>query len=110
MNRSWPSGVNHIRVTASGEGRVYYSARAQYSSADEKLQKTGTVSINLLRDYFKLAQSKDGDKIVYDLEPTQWPGGSRRHRRGSTDCHRLRLEIPDGRRSHPLGHGIHRTR
>jgi uncharacterized protein YfaS (alpha-2-macroglobulin family) len=66
-------GVNHIRVTASGEGRVYYSARAQYSSADEKLQKAGTVSLNLLRDYFKLAQSKDGDKIVYDLNPLNGP-------------------------------------
>jgi alpha-2-macroglobulin len=67
------TGANHIRVTASGEGRVYYSARAQYSSADEKLQKTGTVSLNLLRDYFKLAQSKEGDRIVYDLNPLSGP-------------------------------------
>ena len=51
-------GVNHVRVTAQGEGRVYYSTRAEYSSADEKLQKTGTVSLNLLRDYFRLAPAK----------------------------------------------------
>jgi hypothetical protein len=67
------AGANHIRVTASGEGRVYYSARAQYWSSDEKLQKTGTVSLNLLRDYFKLAQGKDGDRIVYDLNPLNGP-------------------------------------
>ncbi len=67
------AGANHIRVTAQGEGRVYYSARAQYSSADEKLQKTGSVSLNLLRDYFKLSPSKDGDRIVYDLNPVAGP-------------------------------------
>jgi len=67
------AGVNHIRVTASGEGRVYYSTRAQYWSSDEKLQKTGTVSLNLLRDYFKLAPGKDGDRIVYDLNPLNGP-------------------------------------
>ncbi len=66
-------GANHIRVTAQGDGRVYYSARASYSSGDEKLQKTGTVSLNLLRDYFKLAPAKDGDKIVYDLNPLNGP-------------------------------------
>ena len=66
-------GANHIRITAQGEGRVYYSTRAQYSSADEKLQKTGTVALNLLRDYFKLAPSKQGDRIVYDLNPLNGP-------------------------------------
>ncbi len=64
---------SHPRDGASGEGRVYYSARAQYSSSDEKLQKTGTVSLNLLRDYFKLAPGKDGDHIVYDLNPLNGP-------------------------------------
>jgi alpha-2-macroglobulin len=66
-------GANHIRITAQGEGRVYYSTRAQYSSADEKLQKTGTVALNLLRDYFKLAPSKQADHIVYDLNPLNGP-------------------------------------
>jgi uncharacterized protein YfaS (alpha-2-macroglobulin family) len=67
------AGANQIRVTAQGDGRVYFSARARYSSADEKLQKTGTASLNLLRDYFKLAPSKKGDKIVYDLNPLNGP-------------------------------------
>src|SRR6185437_13719841 len=63
------AGVNQVRVTAQGEGRVYYSTRASYYSGDEKLQKTGTVSLNVLRDYYKLNQTKDGEKIVYDLVP-----------------------------------------
>jgi uncharacterized protein YfaS (alpha-2-macroglobulin family) len=66
-------GDNHIRITAQGDGRVYYSTRAQYSSADEKLQKNGTVSLNLLRDYFKLAPSQQSGRIVYDLDPLKGP-------------------------------------
>jgi uncharacterized protein YfaS (alpha-2-macroglobulin family) len=61
------AGANAVRVTAQGEGRVYYSARASYYSGDEKLQKTGNVSLNVLRDYYKLSPTKDGEKIVYDL-------------------------------------------
>ncbi|HEV3198406.1 MAG TPA: MG2 domain-containing protein [Bryobacteraceae bacterium] len=59
-------GVNRIRITTSGQGRLYYSTRADYYSTDDKLQKTGTVSLNLLRDYYKLVPGKDGEKIVYD--------------------------------------------
>jgi hypothetical protein len=59
-------GVNHIRITTSGSGRLYYSTRADYYSTDDKLQKTGTVSLNLLRDYYRLVPGKDGEKIVYD--------------------------------------------
>ena len=66
-------GVNHIRVTASGQGRLYYSVAGEWFSTDEKATKMGTVSLNLLRDYFKLAQRKDGDKIVYDMQPLNGP-------------------------------------
>lgn len=63
------AGENAIRVTTSGQGRLYYSARAEYYSTSEKLQKTGSVELNLLRDYFRLVPGKDGDSIVYDLSP-----------------------------------------
>ncbi len=66
-------GTNRIRVTASGEGRLYYSTRAEHYSTDERLQKTGTASLNLLRDYFRLTPSKDGEKIVYDMTPLNGP-------------------------------------
>ena len=67
---------NHIRITTTGKGRLYYSTRAEYYSTDEKLQKTGTVSLNILRDYFKLIPGKDGDRIVYDLAPLNGPVAS----------------------------------
>jgi uncharacterized protein YfaS (alpha-2-macroglobulin family) len=66
-------GVNHIRVTTSGAGRLYYSVRAEYYSGDEKLQKNGTTSLNILRDYFRLAPGRTGDRIVYDLAPLDGP-------------------------------------
>src|SRR5271157_90284 len=64
-------GVNHIRVSTSGQGRLYYSARAEYYSTEDKLQKTGTASLNILRDYFRLIPGKDGDKIVYETAPLE---------------------------------------
>jgi uncharacterized protein YfaS (alpha-2-macroglobulin family) len=67
------AGVNHVRVTMSGEGRLYYSARAEYFSRDEKLQQTGSTSLNILRDYFKLAPIKQGGSIVYDTVPLNGP-------------------------------------
>ena len=69
-------GVNHIRVTTTGQGRLYYSARAEYYSTEDKLQKTGSASLNILRDYFRLVSGKDGDKIVYDIAPLSGPAAS----------------------------------
>ena len=69
-------GENRIRVTSAGQGRVYYSARAEYYSGEQKLQKTGSISLNILRDYFRLTPNKQGEKIVYDLEPINGPVSS----------------------------------
>jgi uncharacterized protein YfaS (alpha-2-macroglobulin family) len=66
-------GVNHVRVVTSGAGRLYYSGRAEWFSTEEKLERTGTVSLNLLRDYYKLVPVKSGEKIVYDLAPVAGP-------------------------------------
>jgi hypothetical protein len=62
-------GVNHIRVTSSGDGRLYYSVRGEYYSNELRFEKTGTTSLNLLRDYFHLSPAKDGARIVYDTVP-----------------------------------------
>lgn len=51
-----------------GEGRLYWSARAEYYSTESKLEKTGSVKLNLLRDYFRLAPEKRGERTVYRLE------------------------------------------
>jgi uncharacterized protein YfaS (alpha-2-macroglobulin family) len=69
-------GVNQIRITTTGQGRLYYSTRAEYHSADDKLQKTGSTSLNLLREYFRLVPTKQGEKIVYDLAPLAGPVSS----------------------------------
>jgi uncharacterized protein YfaS (alpha-2-macroglobulin family) len=66
-------GANHLRVSTSGAGRLYYSARADYYSNEERLEKQGTVSLNLLRDYFRLAPQHDGERIVYDTVPLNGP-------------------------------------
>ncbi len=62
-------GVNRIRVSGSGEGRLYYSARAEYFSTEQQLQNSGGASLNIARDYFRLTPSKEGGKIVWDLAP-----------------------------------------
>jgi hypothetical protein len=67
------AGANRIRIATSGAGRLYYSARAEYYSGDEKLQKAGSTSLNILRDYFRLKPSHTGDRIVYDLAPLDGP-------------------------------------
>lgn len=69
-------GVNHIRILTTGQGRLYYSTRVEYYSADDKFQKTGDTSLNILREYFKLMPVKDGGKIVYDLAPLTGPAES----------------------------------
>lgn len=66
-------GGNRVRIRKTGSGRLYWSARAEYYSTEEKLARTGTVSLNLLRDYFKLVPAREGERIVYQLEPLAGP-------------------------------------
>lgn len=66
-------GVNHIRVAASGAGRLYYAARAEYFSTAERFEKTGSIALNLLRDYFRLTPAREGDHIVYRTMPLSGP-------------------------------------
>jgi hypothetical protein len=65
------TGANRIRVVTSGDGRLYYSTRGDYYSSEARLQKNGTTSLNLLRDYFRLSPTKVGDRIVYDTVPLE---------------------------------------
>jgi hypothetical protein len=55
---------------------LYYSARADYYSAEEKLQRTGGISLNILRDYFRLSPARDGGRIVYETHPLSGPVSS----------------------------------
>lgn len=69
-------GANQIRIATTGAGRLYYSTRAEYFSTEKKLQANGSVSLNILRDYFRLVPAKDGDRIVYDTTPFTGPAAS----------------------------------
>jgi uncharacterized protein YfaS (alpha-2-macroglobulin family) len=60
---------NQVRIESSGNGRLYYSVTGTYFSNDAHLEKNGAVSLNLLRDYFRLAPARLGEKIVYNLQP-----------------------------------------
>ncbi len=64
---------NRVRVEVSGEGRVYWSARAEYYSTADKLVRTGSIALNLARDYFVLSPERSGEKIVYRLDPLSGP-------------------------------------
>jgi len=62
---------NVISVRMAGTGRLYWSVREEYSSTEPKLARTGTVALNILRDYYKLTPAKDGNRVVWDLNPLQ---------------------------------------
>jgi len=62
---------NHIRVVTTGQGRLYYT-RVNLLR-EESSRRPVILSLNILREYFKLAPAKDGEKIVYDLAPLTGP-------------------------------------
>lgn len=66
-------GTNKIEVRKSGAGRLYWSARGTYYSADRKLYQSGTMTLNIARDYYKLVKNAGAEKITYDLAPLSGP-------------------------------------
>ena len=66
-------GTNQIQITSNGQGRLYYSVSAVHYSNAARLEKQGAVSLNVLRDYFRLVPGKEGSAIVYDLNPLDGP-------------------------------------
>jgi len=66
-------GENRIQIKKNGTGRVYWLARGEYYSTEKKLIQTNKLSLNITRDYYRLAPStvagNEGEKIVYSLEP-----------------------------------------
>ncbi len=61
-------GTNQIRVAKSGDGRLYWSARAEYYSNESKVVNTGSFRLSTVREYYRLSpQQKDGH-LVYHLD------------------------------------------
>ena len=63
------SGANTVRVQKSGPGRLYWSARGEYYSADKRNFQNNKFTLNITRDYYRMAPQKVQDRIVYDLQP-----------------------------------------
>ena len=64
-------GANSVRVQTSGTGRLYWSARGEYYSAEKKFFQNNKFSLNITRDYYRLQPAQVKDRIVYDLQPLQ---------------------------------------
>ena len=64
-------GANTVRVQKSGSGRLYWSARGEYYSAEKKFFQSNKFSLNITRDYYRLQPTQVKDRIVYDLQPLQ---------------------------------------
>jgi uncharacterized protein YfaS (alpha-2-macroglobulin family) len=65
------AGNNTIRIQKSGAGRLYWSARGEYYSADKRVFQNNKLSLNITRDYYRLTPQQKDEKIVYDLTPLQ---------------------------------------
>lgn len=63
------AGNNTIRIQKSGAGRLYWSARGEYYSADKRNFQNNKLSLNITRDYYRLSPTQKDGRIVYDLVP-----------------------------------------
>jgi alpha-2-macroglobulin len=103
-------GANQIQIATSGKGRLYYSVSANSYSNEAKFEKNGAISLNLLRDYYRLSPAHEGERIVYDLTPAERSGLA-----GRLDCSaphrdRFRLALSPGGRSDSRRHRVRRAR
>jgi uncharacterized protein YfaS (alpha-2-macroglobulin family) len=69
-------GLNQVAITTSGNGRLYYSITGTHYSNAAQMEKQGAISLNVLRDYFRLVPTNVGSQIVYDLVPWSGPAAS----------------------------------
>lgn len=65
--------TNKIEIRKNGAGRLYWSAHGSYYSTDKKLYRSGSLSLNIARDYYKLSSVNNGEKITYNLSPLNGP-------------------------------------
>ena len=68
--------ANKVEIRKTGSGRLYWSARGSYFSTDKKLYRSGSYSLNIARDYYKLTSVNNGTKITYDLSALNGPVAS----------------------------------
>jgi uncharacterized protein YfaS (alpha-2-macroglobulin family) len=61
-------GENQIRVEKYGEGKLYFTSRVMYYSADENIQPR-SAGFKVTREYFRLVKQRKGEEIVYLKQP-----------------------------------------
>jgi uncharacterized protein YfaS (alpha-2-macroglobulin family) len=63
-----------VRIVARGSGRTYWSLQANFFSTAKSSYQSGSMSLNIARDYYLLvpAQDKNGH-LVYNLQPLHGP-------------------------------------
>lgn len=65
--------TNKVEIRKNGSGRLYWSSQGSYFSSDKKLYRSGSYSLNVARDYYKLTSVNNGEKITYNLSPLSGP-------------------------------------
>jgi uncharacterized protein YfaS (alpha-2-macroglobulin family) len=63
------SGPNEIRVMKKGSGVLYWSAFASYYTREPKPEPAGSIKLNIVREYFKLAPERLQNRFVYAEVP-----------------------------------------
>jgi hypothetical protein len=61
--------ANRLRISKSGKGRLYWSARSDYYTSQDSFSRTASGNLNIRREYFKVVPVAGGDRIVHRLEP-----------------------------------------
>ncbi|MGC2109415.1 MAG: alpha-2-macroglobulin family protein, partial [Candidatus Korobacteraceae bacterium] len=65
--------ANQVRIVKNGDGRVYWSTRAEYYSNAPHVVNSGTFQLSTARQYYRLTpQQKDG-RLIYHLDPLSGP-------------------------------------
>lgn len=64
---------NKVEIRKNGSGRLYWSGRGSYFSTDKKLFQSGSLSLNVARDYYKLTSVNNGERITYNLSTLNGP-------------------------------------
>ena len=65
--------VNQVRISKSGDGRVYWSALAEYYSSEPKAVNSGTFQLSTVREYYKLSPQQEDGRVAYHLDPLSGP-------------------------------------
>jgi hypothetical protein len=64
---------DRVRIRKNGSGRLYWSVRGEYYSAEPKTTNMGNFRLNVAREYFKLIAGKIDNRMVYRLEKLNGP-------------------------------------